>query len=253
MTEESFFNILLWCGVAIAVFVFVSLFFVVAPYGRHVRAGWGPTIDSRLGWLIMESPSVFLFAYWAITGTHGLADAALVLFLMWEAHYVHRTFIWPLQLSGTRRRMPIFIVGSAIGFNLFNSYINGRYLGSFSGGYAWSWLADPRFIVGALVFFAGAFINMHADAVLFRLRRDHPGEYRVPMGGLYRWISCPNYLGEIVEWIGWAIATWSLPGAVFAVWTFANLAPRAGSNHRWNLENIEGYPTDRKALVPYLW
>jgi hypothetical protein len=44
-------------------------------------------------------------------------------------------------------------------------------------------------------------------------------------------VSCPNYLGEILEWIGWAIATWSLAGWVFAIWTMANLAPRAFTNH----------------------
>jgi len=30
----------------------------------------------------------------------------------------------------------------------------------------------------------------------------------------------------MVEWTGWAIATWSLAGASFAFWTAANLIPR---------------------------
>jgi protein-S-isoprenylcysteine O-methyltransferase Ste14 len=70
---------------------------------------------------------------------------------------------------------------------------------------------------------------------------------------LYRWISCPNYLGEIVEWSGWALATWSLPGLAFAVWTAANLAPRAHSHHLWYREHFEDYPPQRKALLPGLW
>lgn len=34
-------------------------------------------------------------------------------------------------------------------------------------------------------------------------------------------------VGEIIEWIGFAVACWSLPAAAFAIYTIANLAPRA--------------------------
>ena len=63
----------------------------------------------------------------------------------------------------------------------------------------------------------------------------------------------PNYLGEIVVWSGWALATWSLPGLAFAVWTIANLAPRARSHHTWYQETFPDYPAERKALVPWMW
>ena len=79
-----------------------------------------------------------------------------------------------------------------------------------------------------------------------------PGSYRIPRGGLFRWVSCPNYLGEIVEWCGWAIATWSPAGAMFAAWTIANLLPRALSNHRWCRARFPDYPSERKALIPGL-
>jgi len=82
-----------------------------------------------------------------------------------------------------------------------------------------------------------------------------PGEtgYRIPQGGLYRWISCLNYFGEIIEWAGWAIATWSLPGLAFAVWTFANLAPRARAHHAWYHQHFPEYPRERRALLPGIW
>ena len=47
---------------ALAALTFVGLRFVTAPYGRHGRGGWGPTVSARLGWLIMESPAPLLFA-----------------------------------------------------------------------------------------------------------------------------------------------------------------------------------------------
>ena len=81
-----------------------------------------------------------------------------------------------------------------------------------------------------------------------------PGEtgYKNPLGGLYRFVSCPNYPGERLEWFGWALATWSLGGLVFALWTVANLAPRAMANHRWYQEKFEEYPKERRALVPFV-
>jgi protein-S-isoprenylcysteine O-methyltransferase Ste14 len=70
---------------------------------------------------------------------------------------------------------------------------------------------------------------------------------------LYQWISCPNYLGEIVIWIGWTVATWSPVAAAFALWTIANLVPRARSHHKWYQQQFENYPTERRALLPGVW
>jgi len=74
-----------------------------------------------------------------------------------------------------------------------------------------------------------------------------------PHRGLFRYVSSPNYLGEIVEWIGWGVATWSLPGAAFALWTIANLTPRALANHKWYKKTFPQYPSKRKALVPFIF
>jgi protein-S-isoprenylcysteine O-methyltransferase Ste14 len=103
------------------------------------------------------------------------------------------------------------------------------------------------------LFAVGYWINRQADRTLHNLRWPGESGYRIPRGGLYRWISCPNYLGEIVEWLGWAVATWSLPGLAFAVWAIANLAPRAWAHHRWYCNYFADYPSERKALVPGIW
>ena len=54
MTERLFFDWLLAVAFGLAVVVFVMLFFITAPYGRHVRRGWGPDLGSRLAWVVME-------------------------------------------------------------------------------------------------------------------------------------------------------------------------------------------------------
>jgi steroid 5-alpha reductase family enzyme len=115
------------------------------------------------------------------------------------------------------------------------------------------WLTDPRFILGMVVFFTGMAINWHSDAILINLRKPGETGYKIPMGGLFRWVSCPNLLGEVIEWVGFGILTWSLPGLVFAIWTFANVVPRAISHHRWYKEKFPEYPKDRKAVIPGIW
>ncbi|HSM12793.1 MAG TPA: 3-oxo-5-alpha-steroid 4-dehydrogenase, partial [Thermoanaerobaculia bacterium] len=119
--------------------------------------------------------------------------------------------------------------------------------------YPRSWLVDPRFLAGVALFAAGTWVNRRADATLRALAARGDGEYGIPRGGLFERISCPNYLGEIIVWSGWALATWSLPGLAFALWTVANLAPRARSHHRFYRERFPDYPPERRALVPFVW
>ena len=65
-------------------------------------------------------------------------------------------------------------------------------------------------------------------------------------------MSCPNYLGEILEWSGFALAAFSWPALGFALYTAANLGPRALAHQRWYRERFPDYPADRRALVPGL-
>ena len=131
-----------------------------------------------------------------------------------------------------------------------NGGLNGFWFGHLAPRYAADWAADPRFLAGAGLFVLGAAIHVLSDATLRRLREPGQGTYAIPRGGLYRWISCPNYLGELVEWVGYAIMTWSPAAATFAIWTLANLLPRAVAHHRWYRERFPDYPRNRRALLP---
>ncbi|HKA90111.1 MAG TPA: hypothetical protein VKE22_20765 [Haliangiales bacterium] len=236
--------IALWTALALP--TMVVLLRVTAPYGRHARRGWGPALPARAAWIAMEAPAALgMPALYLAVRPAGVAPA--VLLGMWLLHYANRAFVYPLRArAGTP--MPASVAAMGLAFNCINVWIQAS--AAFApGAHADAWLHDPRFCAGAVAFVAGWAVNQHADAVLRRLRR---GGYQIPRGGLYRFVSCPNYLGEIVEWIGWAVATWSLAGASFAVWTVANLVPRALANHRWLRARFPDYPPERKALVPGL-
>jgi len=240
-----------WTGVAVA--TCVALFFLNAPYGRHARKGWGPTVGERLGWVLMEAPSPLVFAVLFALGSHGFAVVPVLFFALFEAHYVHRSFIYPFTLRGPARRMTLAVALMGFFFNGVNATLNGFYLFHLAPPYPVAWLLDGRFIVGFALFVIGFAINRWSDAILRRLRGPGESGYRIPYGGVFRWVSAPNYLGEIIEWVGWAVLTWSFAGASFAAWTIANLVPRALANHLWYREKFPDYPPERRALLPLVW
>lgn len=251
MPEASIHAYATYAQLVLAGLTFVSLFFVTAPYGRHGRGGWGPGIGQRLAWVLMELPaSLGWLAVYAL-GAHALEPAPLVLMALWQVHYLNRTFVFPFRIRSDGKTTPISIVGTAVVFNLLNAYINGRQV-SEVGSYPDAWLTDPRFLGGVLLFAVGFAINQHADWVLMNLRKPGESGYKIPHGGLYRYVTCPNYLGEILEWTGWAIATWSLPGLAFALYSAANLGPRALSHHKWYRDKFPDYPAERRALIPFV-
>lgn len=242
--------------VTIALFVLAVptlaiLALTTAPYGRHNRAGWGPTISSRAGWILMEHPAVIVFSAVFFLGRHRFELVPLVFFAIWQAHYFHRTFVFPFRMRTEGKRMPVSIPLLGALFNATNAYVNARWISHF-GAYDASWLADPRFIGGAALFTFGLVVNLHADTVLIHLRKPGETGYKIPRGGMYRFISSPNYFGEIVEWFAWALLTWSLSGLAFGVYTAANLGPRAFWNHAWYREKFPDYPKERRALVPFV-
>lgn len=236
----------------LGVVTWVALVFVAAPYGRHGREGWGPTLPARRAWLLMESPAIWVFLAIYLAGAQRFELVPLLFLILWQLHYVNRSLIFPLRMRTAARSMPLLLVAFALVFNSLNAYVNARWISEF-GHYETSWLTDLRFVLGIALFGLGMWINHDADARLRRLRQLGESDYRVPRGGLYEYVSCPNYFGEILEWMGWAILTWSLAGVAFAFYTLANLAPRAAAHHRWYRENFPDYPTRRRALVPFIW
>ena len=111
--------------------------FLQAPYGKHNRPGWGPTI------------SPFLF------------------------HYFHKTCIYPLCLHNKHNNksktnyggFPVSMAMMAFVFNLLNAYLQARWVSQYKDyeGEWWFWL---RFFVGLVVFLGGMGVNIWSDRVL---------------------------------------------------------------------------------------
>ena len=241
---------------SLAVVVFVALFFVNAGYGKFYNKNWGPTLDNHLGWFLMEVPVfVAMLALWWLSERR-TDYVRLVFLLLFEAHYFHRSFIFPLQLRG-HNRMPLAIVGMGALFNTLNAFMQGGWIFFISPAdmYPVEWLRSLPFIAGTVVFAAGMFINIQSDTIIRNLRQPGDTAHYLPKGGMFRYVAGANYLGEFMEWAGFALLTWSWAGAVFALWTFANLTPRAARTHDLYATEFpkEFDPQKVKRIIPFIY
>jgi 3-oxo-5-alpha-steroid 4-dehydrogenase 1 len=243
----------LWVIFVSAPLVFALLFFFPAPYGRYFRAGWGPSLTARAGWMVMEAPALLVIGIIVLSSRQPAGPLTLLLLGLWEIHYLYRTCVFPLLMRGSSKRFPLILVAFAFIFNSLNGYANGMFLAGTGPQAADGFLSSLRVCVGITLFVAGFLTHLWADRDLRRLRK--PGElgYTIPRGGLWEYVSNPNYFGEITQWCGWALANWSLPGLGFAVFTIANLVPRAWANRRWYIETFTDYPRERKSVIPFVF
>jgi len=206
-------------------------------------------VPARTGWLVMEAPACLI-----MLGILILVPAnptIYCLLLAWQLHYFHRAFIYPFTLK-TARPMPVVVVLLAIVFNSANGYLNGWHFALNADMYTAGWLQRPMFVAGAVCFGIGFYVVKKSDAILSALRQPGETGYKVPHGFLYRWLSCPNYFGEAIQWLGFALMAQSPAAWLFLGWTLANLVPRAVSHHQWYQQNFPEYPKERRAILPYL-
>lgn len=240
------------CWILIGLFAGWYLLRKEAPYGRFSSSKWGFMVNNRLGWVLMEATVIVTFAWWLPLRQIKWLSPQGVMIVLFFVHYLHRSFIYPLMIRTVGKKMPGVIMFSAMLFNTVNGSLLGIWFAAFAH-YPDSWVSSPAFIAGVILYLAGMILNWRSDYQLIHLREKGETGYKVPEQGLFRYVSSPNLLGEIIEWAGYALLTWSLPALAFFIWTCANLVPRAIANHRWYRQKFPAYPVERKILVPFIW
>jgi len=171
----------------------------------------------------MEAPVLIIFAILFLAGPANKSIPVWIFFSLFVIHYVHRVIIFPLRIRTKGKKMPVSVMLMAICFQ-FYEWISQRIL-------VWipvTWLfhimaMGSAIIIGMIIFIAGMGINIRSDQRLLDLRKNGKTGYSIPYGGLFRYISCPNFFGEILEWTGYALLTWCLPTLSFLLWTIFNL------------------------------
>jgi len=243
-------------GMLAALFLVSGLLFVftgLAPlrYGRHAEPD-ARGLPIRAAWMVMALPGLVLCPWTFRTGGGGSAVSTAML-VLWMLAYAWRGVLFPLLLRGTAgKRMPWGVVVLGALFTAALAHLNGLALAQTWRPYPLRWLWSVRFLYGTMLFLAGMLISRASDLAVIGLRRRGEVGHHLPRGVFFEEISCPNYLGEMLMWIGWAVLTWSKPGLAAATLSIAVLLPRAVSHHLWYRRTFPNYPPNRRAILPFV-
>jgi 3-oxo-5-alpha-steroid 4-dehydrogenase 1 len=235
-------------------FVFVTLYFVDAGYGKFRSNKWGYSINNKLGWVLMECPALIPIAYTIVALT---PSALAILFMsLYALHYVYRSFIFPAVLKGNSK-MPLAITAMGATFNFTNSTLLCASVVAFPKesytdicSYAGNW----NFWLGIVLFFMGMYTHMKADHTIRNLRKPGDTNHYLPKGGLFDYVTSANYFGELLEWTGFAILLCNPAAWMFVWWTAANLVPRAHAiNKKYRAEFGNEQVGKRKRVIPFIY
>ncbi|KAF4687738.1 3-oxo-5-alpha-steroid 4-dehydrogenase 1 [Perkinsus olseni] len=213
-----------------AAILLVGLFGITGAYGKMTESGYGSRsfrIDPRLGWFFQESPSLAFPLFCLLTQWRNLHPRQVLLLGLFTLHYLQRSIIYPVLMRSRRKTSIFSMVLPAFAYCFTNGWLQSAYARCVSDP---SEITPMQLFFGVTFYAAGLLLNLHSDHILRNLRKGEGDgqKYYTPYGGMFRFISCPNYLGEIMEWLGYAMASgWGLAPVSFAFCTFANLFPRA--------------------------
>lgn len=107
--------------------------------------------------------------------------------------------------------------------------------------------------LGVGFFTVGVLGNLYHHWLLAGLRKDKDGGYQVPQGGLFGLVTCPHYFFEIVDFLGLALASQTFYGFGWFAFTVGYLSGRSVATKNWYLKKVDGFPEDRKNIVPFLF
>ena len=259
------------CFLVLDIPIFLCLLFIKAYYGKFFNKSEDgnciqkllrkifPVIPSRISWIVQECPCVFITIFFIIYYYENLNYKNILVISPFLIHYIHRTFIFPFVIHSSKNN-PLEITLMAFTFCFFNAIMINRSIFFLIKDYGDEFLLN--YIFGLAIFLLGIYINIHSDYSMIKQRnanQDENNKYIIPRGFMYELISCPNYFGELTEWLGFFILSNSFSGLVFFISTFANLFPRAIQYHQWYKNKFkEEFVTDkdliqRKAIVPFLF
>lgn len=259
-TGDAVYDTILLVALCMPVATLLVSRFVSAPYGRF--GGSWPLLKfhPRWGWILMELPATLAFWPAYLSGPRAGWTVPSIIAGIWAVHYLNRGFIFPWLIRAPRdsRTFSIVVVSTGMFVTALHGYLHGYFVSRYADHLTIEWLSDGRFIVGAALYVFGLVLNIHSDAVVRSLRTQQEVErgdkiYRMPRRGGFVLVTNPQYLGELVAWVGFAMVTWSLAGVFILALSAANLVPRAIATHRWYQERFPDYPKSRRVLIPFVF
>ncbi len=261
LLQVDTYNLVLKIAFVYVALIIIGGFIMPAPYGKLSKGDVGFNFSPKWGWFLMELPATVSFIVFYFAGENRFEAVPLIFLGIWLLHYGNRGFVFPMLMrvaKGATGSFSVMIVVAGWFVTSLHGYLNAVFISEISDQFTNEWLTDPRFIIGLIIYFTGFTLNVHSDAIIRNLRSKAEVEngdkvYRIPEGGLFKYVTNASYLTELISFTGFAIATWNL-GAVFVLLvSAANLIPRAFQQHKWYKEKFgDEYPKERKVIIPFL-
>ncbi|TRY93358.1 hypothetical protein DNTS_032853 [Danionella cerebrum] len=222
-----------------------------AAYGRYVdMSSSSMMVPAKVAWFLQELPALVVPLLLMAT-TEGMDSTGKHL-MLWTfcLHYFQRSCIYPLLTKGHPYPLNMMLTGMVV--CSLNGFLQAHYL-LHCATFHKSLFAEARLLAGLIIFFIGMGINIHSDHILRNLRTPGEMTYKIPRGGLFEYVSGANYFGEIVEWLGYTITSWSFPTFAFAFFTICFIGPRAYHHHRFYIEKFKDFPRSRRSIIPFIF
>ena len=112
-----------------------------------------------------------------------------------------------------------------------------------STAFTWLWF---------LAFLGMELGNFKCHVMLRDLRPKGTNERAIPRGFLFDLVSCPNYLCESGAWLAFALMTRCWSSWVFFIVGTVQMYLWAEKKHRAYKKEFDDYPTNRKAMFPFI-
>ena len=175
--------------------------------------------------------------------------------IAWTFHYAKREFETLFVHRFSHATMPFT--------NLFKNCI---YYWGFAAYVAYfvnhpKYTPPPEDLVytGMCLFYFMEIGNFSAHWNLRTLRPAGTKVRRIPRGGLFELVSCPNYTYEILSWLGFNLMTRTVAGILFMIAGAIQMFIWAKGKHRRYKREFDGqedrplYPPNRRAIVPFIY
>ncbi|KAJ3207290.1 hypothetical protein HDU67_007577 [Dinochytrium kinnereticum] len=214
-------------------------------------------ISSSIGMPLLYAPACLFALYSAKYSSEGSQRVQLVNFLV-AAHFAKRVLetLYVHVYSATMAVKDVATISVGYTFMAWLSHIGTLYCYRENSEFFDSQSKDVA-IAGVILFLIGSAGNLHHHYIMASWRKGKPEKekkkYIVPSGGLFKYVSCPHYMFEIVAWIGVGIAGSNLFAFFHAASAIVYLAPKSVKTTGWYRQKIEDYPKDRKHLIPYIF
>jgi very-long-chain enoyl-CoA reductase len=180
---------------------------------------------------------------------HAFSGAVMLPLALWSFHFARRT----VETLALHRYGKAAVPWS----DALQEYV---YYWGFAAWTAWV-MTRPEYAAssgsmlwaGLGVYAVGELGNLATHVMLARLRPKGSKERVIPRGFLFELVSSPNYLFEILTWVGFALVADVRPAWAFLLVGALILVDWARKRHAAYLKEFPDYPKRRKRLLPFVF